>query len=734
MDLARSQTSVEALLNPRNVVLVGASDKPGSWAARTWFSLRKYGFPGAVYPVNPHRDALFGQTCYPDVASLPESPDHLVIVVPASAVAATLRAGVKAGARSATILASGFEEAKTVEGRALADELARVIAETGVAVSGPNCLGNVSARARLATLSQDGELTMEAGPVALVGQSGGVAIFVNRALQDRGLRAGYIISTGNETGLTTADYLAYFVSEPDVRVVVCYCEGIKDIGRFREACLALRAAGKSVVMFKSGQSDAGREAALAHTGSLAGSIEVFDALAADLGVIRVDSFDDAIEVTQLLAHARAPAGRRLAGLSLSGAYCGMLVDAGAKYNLSFPPLAGATVDQLKSLLSVGAGLGNPLDGGFGVLTSEDTYIACLTALESDPGVDALVVQEELPREPGADRRGERYLRRADAFVATRATKPVIFTTILSHGQSDYSRALRRELPNLAFLQEGGKSLRALDLVISRDERERLAGADGGPRGASASDVLIEATRARARTGAGAAVALDEVESKALLAAFGFVIPREEVARSASEAAHIAAKIGFPVALKAVSAELLHKSDVGAVQLNLTSRDDVIAAHHAIEANLAKAAFKGRLNGVLVSRFVTGGVELVLGLHHDPEVGPALIFGGGGVLLELAKDVAFAVPPMNERKAGALIARTRAGKLLAGYRGGVARDLTSVREAIRAMARVAEALGDVIESIDVNPLVAMTDGGGCLVLDALIILRDHAARAHTGSAL
>ena len=309
MDLSEAGRKVEMLLFPRNVVLVGANDRAGSWAARTWLSLAKYKFPGKVYPVNPRRDELFGVPCYRDIASIPEAPDHLVVVVPATSVADALRQGSAAGARSATILSAGFEEAGSEDGRRLADELRRVIEESGLAVSGPNCLGNICAKSSMATLSQDGQLTMSTGPVALVGQSGGVAIFVNRVLQDRGIDAGYIVSTGNETGLTIADYIAFFATEPDTKVILCYSEGIKDIVGFREACRLARANGKSIVMFKSGQSKQGREAALAHTGSLAGNIESFDAMANDIGAIRVDSFDDAVEVTELLIHSAVPAGR-----------------------------------------------------------------------------------------------------------------------------------------------------------------------------------------------------------------------------------------------------------------------------------------------------------------------------------------------------------------------------------------------------------------------------------------
>lgn len=529
MDLSSSQRKVEAIFNPRNVVLVGANDRPGSWAARTWVSLNKYGFPGPIYPINPRRDELWGVRCYRDLSALPEAPDHLVVVVPAKAVAATLREGARLGARSATVLSSGFEEAATAEGKALGRELASLIAETGLAVSGPNCLGNICAKSRLATLSQDGELVMRTGPVAIVGQSGGVAIFVNRAMQDRGISVGYIVSTGNETGLTVADYIAYFAVEPEVEVVVCYTEGIKDATKFRAACRLAREHGKSIVMFKSGQSDAGKEAALAHTGSLAGSIEIFDALAADLGVIRAETFDDAIEVSELLTRTSVPGGRRLGALSLSGAYRGMLLDAAAKCGLSFPPLSPETTERLGKIISVGTTIGNPLDGGFGVLTSEEIYEACVELLEADPNFDALLIQEEVPREPGGDRRGERYLRRIENFVARKATKPVIYTTIVSHGQSDYSRALRADLPHLCFLQEGARSLRAIDLVVRRGEFEALA-----PRQASRADTppaarpILERARAAAAAAPGRPVALNEVQSKELLRAFGMRTADEEL--------------------------------------------------------------------------------------------------------------------------------------------------------------------------------------------------------------
>ena len=294
LDLEASKAKVTALTAPRNAVLVGASDRPGSWAARVWRNLNRYGFPGPVHLVNPRRSDIWDRPCYPDFKSLPEPPDHLVVLVPAAGVAETLREGAAAGARSATVFSAGFGEAFDREAAALGRELAAVIGETGLAVSGPNCMGNVCAKSRLVTLTEDRPLAVREGPVALVGQSGGMMIFANSALEERGITAEYLITSGNEIGLSAGDYIAFFAEQPELKVIIVYVEAIARLESFKAACRLARAAGKHIVALKLGQSQAGRQAAMAHTGSLAGSVEAFDALAGDLGVVRADTLDDVV--------------------------------------------------------------------------------------------------------------------------------------------------------------------------------------------------------------------------------------------------------------------------------------------------------------------------------------------------------------------------------------------------------------------------------------------------------
>jgi acetyltransferase len=348
-------------------------------------------------------------------------------------------------------------------------------------------MGNICARSRLVTFTEERPLTVQPGPVALVGQSGGMMIFTNLALQERGISPDYLITSGNEAGLSVADYIAFFADQPELKVIIIYVEAIANLEKFKAACRMARVADKSIVAVKLGQSEGGRSAAMAHTGSLAGRVEAFDAVAGEVGVIRADTLDDAVEITELLVHTGAPPGRRLGAVTLSGAYRGLLLDSAERNGLAFHPLAGATTQRLNAVLTVGSLVGNPIDGGFGVLSSADNFMTSIDALQADPNVDMVLVQETLPRAPGSDRT-EHYIRLVDDYAATKATKPIAFITPISHGQNDYSRALRAKAPHVSFLQEAYKGLRAIASVARREERERLA--------------RDHRTRAGARAGAG----------------------------------------------------------------------------------------------------------------------------------------------------------------------------------------------------------------------------------------
>jgi acetate---CoA ligase (ADP-forming) len=711
--LLHSLSKVDALLNPRNVVIMGASDTPGNWSQRVWRNLHRYSFPGPVYPLNPRRTQVWDTRCYRAFKDLPQRPDHVVVVIPAPFVPDALIEARTAGARSATVLTAGFGESADPAAKKLAARLKAVIAETGLAVSGPNCFGNLHARARLMTMPDDRMQRMEVGPVAIVGQSGGLAIAIKRFLEERGIDAGSVVTSGNQAGLTTPDYIAYYAMNEDIRVIISYLESVGDPQAFLAACRTARSAGKPVIVIKLGASAEGRAAALAHTGALAGSMEAFDAVAGGAGVIRARTVDEVVGATEYVLHAPLPRGPRLGAITFSGALRGLLLDAAAANGLAFAPLAEATRARLEQVLGVGTIVGNPLDSGFTGLTSREGYVQCIEAMLDDPGIDVVLLQQEVPRAPGLDRH-EGNMRAADAVVA-RGKKPVVLFSMGSYGYTDYARAFRRELPHLPCLQEVDKTLKTVRAVSDYVIRAAKPAAPAAPS-RQTSELLAKML---ARRGAGAErAALDEVQSKRLIKAYGIRAPREAVAKSAEAAVAIARRIGFPVVAKAVSAALPHKSDAGAVKIALATAKEVRAAYREIVAAVVKHTGEPP-QGVLIAEMVSDGLELVLGANRDPEVGPVILFGTGGVALELYRDVALSAPFTDERDALALIERTRAGTLVGGYRGTPALDRKTLAAALIGLSRLMLDAAGRIESIDINPFLLRERGG--LALDALVVL-------------
>jgi acetyltransferase len=372
-----------------------------------------------------------------------------------------------------------------------------------------------------------------------------------------------------------------------------------------------------------------------------------------------------------------------------------------------------TTDRLNSILTVGSLVSNPIDGGFGVLTSADNYMASIEAMQADPNVDIVLLQEGLPREPGSAR-AESYIALVENYAATKATKPLAFVTPTSISQTDYSRALRAKAPHVSFLQEANKALRAIANVVRRDRLEALRRATGDD---SARTDAQRAAAARLRARAGSqATALNEMESKDILRAYGIPTPAEALATSREEALKAATRIGYPVVLKAVADTLTHKSDVGAVALNLATPDELSSAYE----RMAGVLRDHKLAGMLVAQQVRGGLELALGLHRDPEMGLVVMAGAGGVLLELTKDVAFGAPPISRDKARDMLKRTRVARLIEGYRGSEPRDVGTIIDALVGLGRLAVDCPDVILSVDINPFAALPKGG--MALDALVVLQ------------
>src|ERR1700709_2308027 len=707
--------NIHAMLHPRNIVLVGATDKPGNYAERIWNNLIKYEFAGGLYPVNSKRETIWGVPCYKDFASLPDKPDHVLVLVPARFAVQVIREAAAAGALSATIVTSGFSELQDDESQKLAAELQRAIRETGMAVTGPNCLGNLSAGEKLFTNIDDRIVTMEAGPVAIAGQSGAIVMAIRQALEDRGVGVGYMVTTGNEAGLETPDLMAYFAADPSIRVIVVYLEGVRNTKVFRQACKAARAAGKPVIALKLGSSEGGRAAAMAHTGALAGSIETFDAISTREGVIRVRGLDELIETTECFVHAEPPKNNRLAAVSLSGGKRGLLIDAFYSAGMSFAPLSANASGQLAQMLGPGSIVSNPLDAGFAAVVDPSVYMKSIQIMIDDPDTDIVIIDAELPKAPHELR--EKNLRIVNEMAGA-ASKPVVYISTMSIGFTEFTKELRKSLPHLAVMQGLDRAVGAIKSLIDYASLRKVV-----PDIVSSSSASARATLERTLKSATGA-ALDEVASKKLLRAYGIPVSKEEIAQTAPDAVKIAKKIGFPVVAKIVSAEILHKSDIGGVVLNINSAAEVKKAFNDITARVKKLKNKPKLEGILIAQQVKADLELVVGASLDAEMGPVVLFGTGGVDIELMKDVALAGAPLDADEAKQLIGKTKAGVKMKGYRGKPALHEASAVKALVGLSNLMADAGTRIASIDVNPFLINSKVG--VAVDGLIVLNNAAA--------
>jgi acetate---CoA ligase (ADP-forming) len=712
-----STERLERLFNPRNVALVGASDRAGHWSERIWGNLRRFGYSGPVFPVNPNRKEIWGVACYPDLDSLPERPDHLAIFIPKERTVALLKDSIRFGIGGATIFAAGFGEGGDPSGRRLGAELHALLKPHGIPAVGPNCMGLACGRSRFSTIPDETLLPLETSPVAVITQSGALCAAINRAINDIGLKLSYLISCGNQTVCTVADYVDYLADDPKLKVILCYIEGLPDGQRFLAAAKRAQANGKVTVAVKIGGSEAGRAAALAHTGSLAGTSEAFDVFAHDAGVVRLNTLDEGIEAIEFFARSELPRGNKIAILTGSGALRSLSTEAAERTGARFATLSDATQGKLAEILE-DPQVSNPVDTKMTLPTPK--YMACVQTLADAAEVDLLLVTEDLPREAGVDRKVSN-VKALSAWVGERegteaSRVPIALYSSLTFSPTPFSVDLRASIPNLPILREPEKTLRVMKAIadLGAHRHRDMVGLDGifNPE-------LAASWREHARSLA-APAALNESDSKKLLQAYGIPVPSETTVQTPEQAVSAAAAIGFPVVLKGVSSTITHKSDAGLVLLNLR---DAQAVKRGVDTLLERASKLGtKLQGILVAQQVQGGLETVLGVHRDPEMGPVVMFGLGGVMVELFKDVAFASPQIDEKAAADLINATQAGKILAGYRGANPGDRDALCRALVALGALARDLGDIVESIDVNPFLVRLDGQGACALDALVVLR------------
>ncbi len=694
---------LQAFFAPDSVAVVGASRSERGLGHTVLQNLLDFGFPGRIYPVNPKADNILGLKVYPSLLAIPDKVDLVVVVVPQPLVADVMREAVEKGARGAVVISAGFREVGP-EGLQAEREITRIAHEGGMRILGPNILGIIDTKSRLnATFAA---AQPEAGGIAFVSQSGALlTAILDWAVHER-VGFSKIVSLGNKADLTEIDLFEALRADPDSKVVVAYLEGVTNGAAFRKAATELTKA-KPLVIVKSGRTAAGSRAVSSHTGSLAGSDAAYDAAFKQCGIYRASTMQELFDVSLAFAYQPLPAGKRLAIVTNAGGPGILATDACERNGLQLASFAPETIDRLRSGLPRAANVYNPIDviGDAGV----DRYQLAIEAALADPNVDALLVLLTPQAMTQIEETAE-----VTVQAGRNGKKPVLASFMGGEAVSSALRILREGgVPNYTFPE------RAVEALVAMNHyRDWKAAPTATPERVAVDREAAAAVFRRVR--ASGRNALGDLEARGVMEAYGLRLPANKLAHSSEEAVKLAREIGYPVVMKIVSPDILHKSDIGGVRVGLQSDDDVDKAFTTIMANALRYMPDARIWGVAVQEMVKPGREVILGVTHDPQFGHLIMFGMGGIYVEVLKDVSFRVAPLTRGEAEAMIHEIRSFPLLAGVRGQQPADLAAVVDALLRISQMVTDFPEIIE-LDVNPLVVNPVGGGATAVDARIIL-------------
>ena len=695
---------VERLLRPRSVAIVGASSDAAKTAGRPVAYLQTHGFSGAIYPINPRAKSIAGLACYPDVAALPEAPDVGIVLVGPDRALDAVRDLSRRGTAAAIVLAGGYGETGE-DGVRRQQQLKD--AAGAMRLLGPNTIGLVNLTERI-MLSASSALEIDdlpVGNISVVSQSGGILGSLLSRAADRGVGFARLVSTGNEADLDCCDLIEFLVDDASTQVIALYLEGLRRPRRFGELARKAARLGKPIVVYKVGRSASGARSAMSHTGALAGADRLYDALFRQLGVIRVDSFSDLIDVPAALGCGRRLKGPRIAVLTSTGGAAALIADRAGLVGLQLPDPDQATATRLAALLDdeQAAAHRNPVDITLAGLKPE-VFRGAIDALLASPVYDGAVVIA------GSSALANPSLA-ADAILEcqSRSDKPVL-AFVSPHAPHIVALLNSKGIPAFAAPEGCAAALAALLPRADVGRVERFARPDRGVSGLGREERLLPDLRSGP---------LDEAESKALFARFGVPGVREISAATPDAAAKAAAEIGGAVVLKILARHIAHKTDVGGVRVGIAAVD-VAQAAEAMRARVLAAGLAAP-DGFLVQERITGGVEMILGFSRDPQLGPAVLLGMGGLAAELVGDTALRLLPITRGDAEAMIGELKTAPLLTGYRGAPKCDVAALTDAILAFAGMAEALGDRLIEAEINPLFVLVEGAGVRAADGLVVL-------------
>ncbi|MDE0031378.1 MAG: acetate--CoA ligase family protein [Deltaproteobacteria bacterium] len=718
MDFSLNPGALEALLKPRNIALIGASER-APHAAALMRNLFRFGFPKEnIYPVNPRYEQLFDLPCFPSVGAVPGDVDLAVIAIPRDGTVAVLEECAAKGVRAALTVATGFGEFDET-GRGYQAELVRIVRESGMALAGPNTLGYLALESGAALWSSPLPEHLTTGSVSAVFSSAGLLnLFLNTAA-DRCLGFRYAIAPGNQVGAGFADYLRAAVDDDGTRVIVAVIESMSRPEEMAELLDLAREREKVVVALRLGRSQKGGRAVTSHSGNMATSGAVWDGLFRQKGVIPVDNLDQMLEVTALAVGTpepyRLPAAGGVGIVTISGGDCSFLADICERNDVDLPEPSGATYEALRKYFDKESFNGNPLDIEELHWANRAGYLECLETFMADDNFAVVCCRLNLPKSP-SDRLTELY--RESAAALRRGGKPFLF---LSRASEQLDRSWFEFFNELGvpLLLEYEKSLRAVRdvLALSRRRADAASGED-------VAAVVADPQEAEALRGLLAGGDASHATVRRLLRAYGIPVVPEHLAGSREAALEAAEEMRFPVALKVESPDLPHKTEAGGVRLNLASADELAQAYDRLLEDVGRNAPDARIDGVLVQKMVQGVAEVIIGTSRTPDLGICLAFGLGGIYTEVLKDVAFRLPPLGPADAHDMIQEIRTYPLLTGARGRPRADVAALAEAIVALSRLALDFREEVNEIEFNPLMVLPEGQGVLAVDTLVRCAAH----------
>ena len=705
--------SLDALLRPASVAVIGASNDPTRIGGRPIRYLRAAGYAGRVYPVNPRHEEVQGLPAFPHISDVPEAVDLAIVAVPAPSVVDTVEACAARGVRVAVIYSAGFAE-MGAEGRRLQRRLSGIASETGLRIVGPNCLGVYNSElgffATFSTTLEDG--FPAPGSVALVSQSGAYGSHLSLLARKRNIDVRYWVTTGNEADVSVPEVLGWLAEQDDVSVIMAHAEGVTDRDALVRALGTARARRKPVVFQKVGVTEVGAQAARSHTASLAGADAVYEAAFRQFGAYRARDTDEMLDIAYAASFGVFPESPRVALVSISGGVGVQMADAAVGFGLDVAPLSESAQQRLKAALPY-ASPRNPVDitaqafnrieligDNLGIVFEEEQHDAVVAFFTYVAAADGMV-------EPIRD-----------AIHAARERRPGCALVLSIVAPPDVVR--QYEAVGCPVFEDPTRAVRSV-AALHRFSRIFAQGADEvfseHAGGASA------ATTTAPRTASLPEGPLSEREAKRLLSAAGVPVVEEVLARTADEAARAAAAFGGPVAVKLCAPGILHKTELGGVVLDVSNEAEARQASEAITSRARAANPAVEIEGVLIAPMVTGGVETILGVRHDPTFGPIVMFGLGGTLVEVIDDVSFRVAPFGEAEARRMVEETRAAKVLLGTRGKGPFDVAALEAALSRLSIFAVERGEVIDTAEINPFVVLPKGHGAVALDAVVVTRN-----------